>query len=62
MKDGYIGLRERLKLQLKEQAGVVPLDFLIGCNRYGKSSVWRRGGTLFLPVLCKMRCQDLFLN
>ena len=38
--DGYKGLK-RLKLQFKEQTGVVPVDFLIGCNGSGKSSVWR---------------------
>lgn len=36
--DGYKGLK-RLKLQFKEQTGVVPVDFLIGCNGSGKSSV-----------------------
>ena len=36
--DGYKGLK-RLKLQFKEQTGAVPVDFLIGCNGSGKSSV-----------------------
>ena len=55
--DGYKGLK-RLKLQFKEQTGVVPVDFLIGCNGSGKSSVLG----LVLPVSCKMNCRDLFLS
>ena len=58
--DGYKGLK-RLKLQFKEQTGAVPVDFLIGCNGSGKSSVLE-AVDLFLPVLCKMSCRDLFLS
>lgn len=58
--DGYKGLK-RLKLQFKEQTGVVPVDFLIGCNGSGKSSVLEAVG-LILPVSCKMNCRDLFLS
>lgn len=58
--DGYKGLK-RLKLQFKEQTGVVPVDFLIGCNGSGKSSVLEAVG-LFLPVSCKMNCRDLSLS
>ena len=57
--DGYKGLK-RLKLQFKEQTGVVPVDFLIGCNGSGKSSVLEAVG--FLPVSCKMNCRDLSLS
>ena len=58
--DGYKGLK-RLKLQFKEQTGVVPVDFLIGCNGSGKSSVLEAVGLIF-PVSCKMNCRDLSLS
>ena len=48
--DGYKGLK-RLKLQFKEQAGVVPLDFLIGCNGSGKSSVLEAVGLIFTRIM-----------
>ena len=48
--DGYKGLK-RLKLQFKEQAGVVPLDFLIGCNGSGKSSVLEAVGLIFTGIM-----------
>ena len=48
--DGYKGLK-RLKLQFKEQTGVVPVDFLIGCNGSGKSSVLEAVGLIFTRIM-----------
>ena len=48
--DGYKGLK-RLKLQFKEQTGVVPVDFLIGCNGSGKSSVLEALGLIFTRIM-----------
>lgn len=48
--DGYKGLK-RLKLQFKEQTGAVPLDFLIGCNGSGKSSVLEAVGLIFTRIM-----------
>ena len=48
--DGYKGLK-RLKLQFKEQTGVVPVDFLIGCNGSGKSSVLVAVGLIFTRIM-----------
>ena len=48
--DGYKGLK-RLKLQFKEQTGVVPVDFLIGCNGSGKSSVLEAVGLFFTRIM-----------
>ena len=47
--DGYKGLK-RLKLQFKEQTGVVPVDFLIGCKGSGKSSVLEAVGLIFTRI------------
>ena len=47
--DGYKGLK-RLKLQFKE-TGVVPVDFLIGCNGSGKSSVLEAVGLIFTRIM-----------
>ena len=48
--DGYKGLK-RLKLQFKEQTGAVPVDFLIGCNGSGKSSVLEAVGLIFTRIM-----------
>ena len=48
--DGYKGLK-RLKVQFKEQTGVVPVDFLIGCNGSGKSSVLEAVGLIFTRIM-----------
>ena len=48
--DGYKGLK-RLKLQFKEQTGVVPVDFLIGCDGSGKSSVLEAVGLIFTRIM-----------
>ena len=48
--DGYKGLK-RLKLQFKEQTGVVPVDFLIGCNGSGKSSGLEAVGLIFTRIM-----------
>ena len=42
---------KRLKLQFKEQTGVVPVDFLIGCNGSGKSSVLEAVGLIFTRIM-----------
>ena len=48
--DGYKGLK-RLKLHVNEQTGVVSVDFIIGCNGSGKSSVLEAVGLIFTRIM-----------